>query len=96
MRPRTVRMNAAPISQRLSAPQAARSAGAEGSSLMSASAAYRELRLRGFGQRAAGNLTAYLRGIRPVESGWTLYEIERLLFIRYLVSRGSSDAHARS
>lgn len=62
---------------------------------MSASAAYRELRLRGFGQRAAGNLTAYLRGIRPVESGWTLYEIERLLFIRYLVSRGSSDAHSR-
>ena len=62
---------------------------------MSASAAYQELRLRGFGPRAAGNLTACLSGIRPVESGWTLYEIERLLFIRHLVSRGSGDANAR-
>ena len=35
----------------------------------------------------AGNLTAYLIGLAPVESGWTVDEIERLLFVRHLVER---------
>jgi hypothetical protein len=34
---------------------------------------------------AFGNLTAYLHGLAPVEGGWTVDEIERLLFVRHLV-----------
>ena len=36
----------------------------------------------------AGNLTAYLNGLTPVEDGWTISEVERLLFVRYLADRG--------
>jgi hypothetical protein len=42
----------------------------------------------GLGPAEAGNLTAYLSGLRPVEHGWTLGEIDRLVFLRYLVERG--------
>jgi hypothetical protein len=41
----------------------------------------------GFQPAEAGNLTAYLYGLKPVEGGWTADEIERLLFVRYLVER---------
>jgi hypothetical protein len=47
----------------------------------------RDLGTLGLSSAEAGNLTAYLRGIRPVERGWTVAEIERLLFLRYLVER---------
>jgi hypothetical protein len=40
----------------------------------------------------AGNLTAYLRGLRPVDQGWTVSEIDRLLFLRYLVDRDRLDS----
>lgn len=49
---------------------------------------YRDLGAIGLAPREAGNLTAYVRGIRPAEGGWTVAEIDRLLFLRYLVDRG--------
>ena len=51
-------------------------------------ATYRSLTVRGFAPREAGNLTAYLAGLEPVERGWTIGEITRLLFIRHIVERG--------
>ena len=49
---------------------------------------YRLLGSRGFRSDEAGNLTAYLHGLSPVEGGWAVGEIERLLFLRHLVERG--------
>ena len=49
---------------------------------------YRLLGSKGFRPDEAGNLTAYLHGLSPVESGWDVGEIERLLFVRHLVVRG--------
>jgi hypothetical protein len=43
------------------------------------------LRLRGFSEVEASNLTAYVAGLRPAGHGWTLRELDRLLFIRWLV-----------
>jgi hypothetical protein len=51
-------------------------------------ATYRDLGAKGLAPAEAGNLTAYLRGLRPVDQGWTVGEIDRLLFLRYLVDRG--------
>jgi hypothetical protein len=51
-------------------------------------ATYRDLEAMGLAPTEAGNLTAYLRGLRPVDQGWTVAEIDRLLFVRYLVDRG--------
>jgi hypothetical protein len=56
-------------------------------------ATYRDLGARGLAPREAGNLTAYLRGLRPVDQGWTVAEINRLLFLRYLVERGRLGGH---
>jgi hypothetical protein len=49
------------------------------------------LRARGLQAMEAGNLTAYLHGLAPVESGWTLGEIKRLQFARWLVEHGYLD-----
>ena len=49
---------------------------------------YRLLGSRGFRSDEAGNLTAYLHGLPPVNGGWAVGEIERLLFLRYRVERG--------
>ncbi len=57
-------------------------------------AIYRELRVAGFSAPEAGNLTAYLVGIRPVAGGWSLSEIEHLLFLRDRVERGGSASLA--
>ncbi len=57
-------------------------------------ALYRELRVEGFSAPEAGNLTAYLVGIRPVAGGWSLSEIEHLLFLRDRVERGGSSGLA--
>jgi hypothetical protein len=54
-------------------------------------ATYRDLGAKGFGPTEAGNLTAYLRGLRPAGRGWTVAELDRLLFLRYLVDRGLID-----
>jgi hypothetical protein len=50
-------------------------------------ATFRRLRAMGLDAIEAGNLTAYDRGIPPIEGGWTVKEIDRLLFVRYLVER---------
>ena len=47
----------------------------------------RYLIAKGFQPGEAGNLTAFLYGLAPVEGGWTVEEIERLLFVRHLVER---------
>jgi hypothetical protein len=51
-------------------------------------ATFRLLTSRGFAPREAGNLTAYLAGLRPMEPSWTIAEVSRLLFVRHLVERG--------
>jgi hypothetical protein len=35
----------------------------------------------------AGNVAAYLAGIRPVPSGWTATEIDALLFLWWLAKQ---------
>jgi hypothetical protein len=48
---------------------------------------YQSLASRGLEPTEAGNLTAYLAGIHPVEQGWTIAEIGHLLFVRHLVEQ---------
>ena len=50
-------------------------------------AASRYFAAQGFEPKEVGNLTALLYGLAPVECGWTVDEIERLLFVRHLVER---------
>ena len=77
-------------------PQTNRHAGVErkvdrplpGRPVPAARAIYRQLGSIGMRPAEAGNLTAYLNGLTPVEGGWTIAEVERLLFARYLVDRG--------
>jgi len=38
------------------------------------------------------NLTAHLSGLRAVESGWTVRQIEHLLFLRSIVETGRLKA----
>ena len=47
----------------------------------------RDLIAQGFQATEAANLTGFLIGLAPVERGWTVGEIERLLFVRHLVER---------
>ncbi len=49
---------------------------------------FRRLRIAGLTPAQAGNLTARLSGLSPVRSGWSVIEIERLLFLRVLVDSG--------
>jgi hypothetical protein len=49
---------------------------------------YHRLRMVGLSASEAGNLTAHLNGLRIADQGWTLHEIERLLFMRALVDGG--------
>ena len=51
-----------------------------------------ELRRCGLSAEQAGNLTAHLEGIRAVPGGWTLDEVARLQFTRWLVSCGELGA----
>ena len=55
-------------------------------------ATYRQLVMRGLTPTEAGNLTAYLSGVGPVSSGWTIGQIERLLFLRHLARSGRLPA----
>ncbi len=55
-------------------------------------AAYRDLGAKGMAPSEAGNLTAYLLGLRPADQAWTVAEIDRLLFLRYLVDRDRLDS----
>jgi hypothetical protein len=56
--------------------------------MSAAFATYRDLGARGLTPTEAGNLTAYLQGLRPVDVGWTVAEIDHLLFLRHLVEGG--------
>jgi len=51
-------------------------------------ATYQRLRMVGLTAAEAGNLTAHLNGLHVSEQGWTLPEVERLLFLRALVELG--------
>ena len=46
------------------------------------------LRRCGLSIEQAGNLTAHLEGIRAVPGGWTLEEVARLQFTRWMVMAG--------
>jgi hypothetical protein len=45
----------------------------------------RRLQLCGLSVTEASNLMAHLRGLPAVESGWTVRQIEHLLFLRSIV-----------
>jgi hypothetical protein len=49
---------------------------------------YRRLRIAGLTAREAGSLTAHLSGIPMVPGGWSIADVERLLFVRELVRTG--------
>jgi hypothetical protein len=50
------------------------------------------LRRCGLSIEQAGNLTAHLEGLRPVPGGWTLEEVARLQFTRWMVTAGELGA----
>jgi hypothetical protein len=50
------------------------------------------LRRCGLTSEEAGNLTAHLEGIRAVPGGWTLDEVARLQFTRWMVQAGQLGA----
>jgi hypothetical protein len=50
------------------------------------------LRGCGLSVEQASNLTAHLAGIQPVPGGWSLAEVERLRFLRWMVSAGRLGA----
>ena len=49
---------------------------------------FRRLRMGGLSVREAGNLTARVKGLKSVPTGWKVEEIEQLLFVRELVRQG--------
>jgi hypothetical protein len=49
---------------------------------------YRHLVMRGLSAVAAGNVVAYLIGLRPAQHGWTVEEIKQLVVIRSLIASG--------
>jgi hypothetical protein len=49
---------------------------------------YRQLTIGGWGPREAGNLIAHLEGLRPSRFGWTVREIDHLLFLRRMLESG--------
>ncbi len=48
----------------------------------------RLLELRGLTEAEASTLTAYVAGLRPTGHGWTLGELNQLLFLRWRVDSG--------
>jgi len=61
--------------------------GADQGIRLSARATSRLLVAKGLEPDQAGNLIAFKHGLRPVEGGWAVDEIQRLLIVRYLVKR---------
>ena len=49
---------------------------------------FRRLRMGGLTMSEAGNLTAHVKGLHAVPGGWSVEEIERLLFVREMVRQG--------
>jgi hypothetical protein len=58
------------------------------SEAMSPRSTFRHLSFCGLSAAEAGNLTARLEGLRPIRDGWAVKEIERLVFLRWLIERG--------
>lgn len=54
----------------------------------SISGTFRRLRAGGLSATEAGNLTARLTGIPPASGGWSVREIEHLLFLRAIRRSG--------
>jgi|1185.fasta_scaffold298838_2 hypothetical protein len=54
----------------------------------SAAATYRRLRFAGLTERQAGTLVGHLNGLSTVPGGWSIEEVEHLLFVRALVRLG--------
>jgi hypothetical protein len=57
-----------------------------------ARATYRLLGIKGMSPAEAGNLTAWVNGLEPVEGGWRIGQIEQLLFLRHLVRVGRLES----
>ena len=51
-------------------------------------ALYDGLRRRGLSPEEAGNLVGRAVGVAPIRGGWTPVQLERLLFLRWLVATG--------
>ena len=49
---------------------------------------YRRLRFAGLSAREAGSLVGRIHGLGPVQGGWSIGEVEHLLFVRELVRNG--------
>ena len=62
--------------------------GTAGRDLPETYSVYLGLRRSGLSSAEAGNLTARLEGIQPVPGGWSLRDVERLLFLRWLITSG--------
>lgn len=52
----------------------------------------RRLERGGLASREAGNVVAYLLGLKPVASGWRVAEIEHLRFLRALAADGRLES----
>ena len=48
----------------------------------------RRLQLGGLSTTEASNLTARLAGLAPAQTGWSLRQVEHLLFLRSIVETG--------
>ena len=48
----------------------------------------RRLQLSGLTPGEASSLAAHLAGLRPVRTGWSLRQVEHLLFLRSIVENG--------
>jgi hypothetical protein len=48
----------------------------------------RRLELGGLSRGEASNLTAHLVGLAPVRSGWSIRQVEHLLFLRSILASG--------
>ena len=48
----------------------------------------RRLLMSGLSLAEASNLTAHLAGLPPARTGWTLRQVEHLLFLRSIVETG--------
>ena len=60
----------------------------EAAQAMTPRATFRRLCFCGLTPEQAGNLTARLEGLRPIRDGWSVIEIERLVFLRWLIDQG--------
>lgn len=46
---------------------------------------YRRLLIMGYSKEDASNMIANLMGLGPLEHGWSVKELQKLLFLKYLI-----------